>query len=76
MTKEEFSKFDSDFEVCECMGVSLSEIEDSIKNGCDNLDCIEDKTDAGSGCGICKEKDKDSDKELHIDEILDCLKNK
>jgi len=74
MTKEEFSKFDDDFEVCECMGVSLKEIKESIKNGCNSLDCIEDETDAGCGCGRCKEKDEDSDKELHIDEILDCLK--
>jgi len=71
MTQEEFSKFDNDFEVCECMDVSLGEIKDAIKNGCNSIESIEDKTDAGAGCGRCQCKEDDSDKEIHIDEILE-----
>ena len=73
MTKEEFNKFDKDFEVCECMGVSLDEIQTAIKNGCNTVQAIMDETDAGTVCEQCQSKDidTDEDRELHIDEILE-----
>ncbi len=72
MTQEEFNKFDEDYEVCACMGVSLQEIQTAIKNGCDTVEAIVNETDAGSACEQCQSRDidEDEDKELHIDEIL------
>ena len=72
MTQEEFNKFDKNYEVCVCMGVDLEEIQTAIKNGSDSLEAIMEKTDAGTVCELCQSKDtdEDSDRELHIDEIL------
>lgn len=72
MTQEEFNKFDKDFEVCVCMGVSLEEIQTAIKDGCDTIEKVMEKTDAGTVCEQCQSKgtDEDADRELHIDEIL------
>ena len=76
MTKEEFAKFDKDYEVCACMEVSLQEIQTAIKNGCDTVEKIMDETDAGTVCELCQNKDTDvdEDKELHLDEILEFSK--
>lgn len=72
MTQEEFNKFDKDFEVCVCLGVCLEEIQESIKNGCDSIEAIMEKTEAGTVCEQCQSRsiDEDGDRELHIDEIL------
>lgn len=76
MTQEEFINFDKDFEVCQCMGVSLEEIQTAIKDGCTNLEAIMEKTDAGPVCELCQSKDidTDEDRELHLDEILEFTK--
>ena len=76
MTQEEFNKFDKDFEVCNCIGVSLEEIQTAIKDGCNTVEDIMDKTDAGTACEQCQSKntDEDGDKELHLDEILEFTK--
>jgi bacterioferritin-associated ferredoxin len=40
--------------VCNCMGVTRQEIENAIKNeGCDTLEKIQDKLEAGTVCGVC-----------------------
>ena len=59
MTQDEFNKFDKDFEVCSCMGVTLEEIQLAIKNGCDSVEAIMDETDAGTACECCLEADCD-----------------
>jgi len=73
MTKEQFEKFDSDYEVCECIGVTLGEIQKAIKDGCKSVECIMDETDAGTACGLCvsKEEDDAGEREIHLDEILE-----
>jgi NAD(P)H-nitrite reductase large subunit len=72
MTKEEFDKFKDDYEVCSCMGVELGEIKKAIKDGCDTIEDIMDQTDAGTACQKCQslDKDDDTDKDIHLDEIL------
>ena len=72
MTQDEFNKFDKDFEVCSCMGISLEEIQTAIKNGCDTVEAIMNETEAGTVCEQCQSRDidEDGDRELHIDEIL------
>lgn len=76
MTKEEFDKFDSDYEVCECLGVTLGEIEQAIKSGCKSIECITDETDAGTVCGLCvsREEDDGEERAIHLDEILEHTK--
>ncbi|MDD3739742.1 MAG: (2Fe-2S)-binding protein [Bacteroidales bacterium] len=40
--------------VCNCMGITEQEIIDAIKNhGCDTVEKVSDKTEAGTGCGGC-----------------------
>jgi bacterioferritin-associated ferredoxin len=41
--------------ICNCMQITRSEIEDAIKQGYDSLEKIQDKTEAGTVCGICVE---------------------
>ncbi len=41
--------------ICNCMKITRGEIEDAINQGCDSLEKIQDKTEAGTVCGICVE---------------------
>lgn len=54
------------------MGVTLKEIKDAIKNGCDTIDAIMDETDAGTACQRCQSLDEDDEeeKDIHLSEIL------
>ena len=72
MKKEEYENFEDHFEVCECMGVTLLQIKEAIKDGCKTVEDIMEKTDAGTACQRCQSLTEDTDgaKELHIDEIL------
>lgn len=76
MTQDEFNKFDKDFEVCVCMRVSLEDVQAAIKDGCNTVEEIMDKTDAGTVCEQCQSvaTDEDGDRELHLDEILEFSK--
>ncbi len=70
-------KFSDDYEVCECMNITLKEIVDAIKkHDLKSVEAIGDMTDAGTACGACKSKeDSNGDKELHLDEILVSVMN-
>ncbi len=65
-------EFEDNYEVCECMGITLKEIVDAIKKyDLKSVEEIMDKTDAGTACGSCKSiKDSDGFRDLHLDEIL------
>jgi len=78
MTQKEFNKLDENYEVCLCVGVSLGEIKTVIENGAITLEKIMQETEAGTRCEMCQSKktDEDSDKELHLDEILEFMKKK
>ncbi len=77
MEKDIFS-MDPDTEVCLCMGVTLGEILEAIKNGACSVDEISDATDAGTACGLCvsPEEDPDGEREIHLTEILEQAKEK
>lgn len=45
---------DSDI-VCLCNQVSQGEILLAIKNGCDTVEAVGEKTGAGTQCGACRE---------------------
>ncbi len=77
MAKDIFS-IDKDKEVCLCMGVTLGEILDAIKNGACTLEEIMDTIDAGTACGLCRspEDDPDGEREIHLTEILEQAKEK
>jgi NAD(P)H-nitrite reductase large subunit len=75
MTLEEFNNLEKDFEVCNCMGVTLEEIQSAIQNGCSTVEEIVEESGAGSACELCRCKDEDEDKELYIDEIIELSKN-
>jgi NAD(P)H-nitrite reductase large subunit len=76
MTKEEMNALDMDYEVCHCMSVTLGDILESIKEGNDTLEALMEATEAGTVCELCQscEIDEDSDRELHLDEILEYSK--
>lgn len=73
MTKDEISALNNEHEVCICMGVTLAEIVEAMKSGDETIEAIMDRTDAGSACELCQslEMDEDSDREVHLDEILE-----
>ena len=76
MTQEEFKALDEDFEVCLCNGITLGEILIAIKNGHNTTEALMEETDAGTSCELCqsREIDEDSERELHLDEILEFSK--
>lgn len=46
--------------ICNCMGITRGEIEDAITNdGCDTLEKVQEKTEAGTVCGTCVEDIED-----------------
>ena len=63
-------------EVCFCMGITLEEIMEAIKNGACDLDTLMEKTDAGTACGMCRspEDDPNNEREIHLTEILEQAK--
>ena len=63
-------------EVCLCMGVTLEEIMEAIKDGACDLETLMEKTDAGTACGMCKsvEDDPNGEREIHLTEILEQAK--
>ena len=76
MTQEEFKALDEDFEVCLCNGITLGEILIAIKNEHNTTEALMEETDAGTSCELCqsREIDEDSERELHLDEILEFSK--
>ena len=76
MTQEEFKALDEDFEVCLCNGITLGEILIAIKNGHNTTEALMEETDAGTSCELCqsREIDEDSERELHLDKILEFSK--
>lgn len=78
MTIEEFEKFDLDHIVCHCYDVTLGSLIEAVKAGHNTIDALMQELDAGSACELCqsKEIDEDGDRELHLEEILDYLKEK
>jgi len=76
MTQEEFKALDEDFEVCLCNGITLGEILIAIKNGHNTTESLMEETDTGTSCELCqsREIDEDSERELHLDEILEFSK--
>jgi NAD(P)H-nitrite reductase large subunit len=51
--------------ICACMGVTREAIEEAVKGGAKTFDDVQDKTDAGLGCGSCEEEVQEV-----IDEVL------
>jgi len=78
MTIEEFEKFSLDHTVCECFDITLGELLDAIKAGHKTMEDLMDETDAGTACELCQscEKDEDGERALHLDEILEYVKEK
>jgi bacterioferritin-associated ferredoxin len=78
MTIEAFEKFDLDYNVCSCFDVRLETLLDAIKAGHNTLDSLMDETDAGTACELCQSCsiDKDEERELHLEEILEYVKSK
>jgi len=78
MTIEEFEKFDLDHTVCECYDVTLASLLEAVKAGHNSIDALMEELDAGSACELCqcKEIDEDGDRELHMEEILEYVKEK
>ncbi|MBD3791472.1 MAG: (2Fe-2S)-binding protein [Campylobacterales bacterium] len=77
MTREEIEKLDDDYEVCYCMGTTLGEIREAIRNGAVTMEALKERTEAGTLCGLCesREIDDDGDREVHLDEILAYLQS-
>ena len=76
MTHEEIAKLDDDFEVCQCMGITLGEIIEAIKGGATTVEAVMDSTEAGTVCELCQscEIDEGEDRELHLDEVIKYVK--
>lgn len=72
MTKEEIAKLDDNYEVCQCMAITLGEIKEAIKSGATTLDAVMERTEAGTVCELCqsREIDEDEEREVHLDEII------
>jgi nitrite reductase (NADH) large subunit len=47
------------FQVCNCNGVSKTEILNAIRSGCATMTALSETTRAGTGCGSCKSQLKD-----------------
>lgn len=39
--------------VCNCLGITNGEIKDAVYNGANTLEEVQEKTGAGTVCGIC-----------------------
>ena len=56
--------------VCECVKITYGQMKDAMNSGCYTVDCIVQKTDAGTACRQCKslEDDKSFRRKYHIKE--------
>ena len=55
-----------DIEICHCMGIMKSEIENAIKDkGLKTVEEVQDETTAGTGCGGCIPDIEDILKEIN-----------
>ncbi|KIM06895.1 MAG: hypothetical protein KU38_11570 [Sulfurovum sp. FS08-3] len=41
--------------VCDCMGLDFDEIKEAVREHGDDIEAIQDATDAGTICGCCAE---------------------
>jgi len=78
MTTTEIAKLKPDYVVCNCYEVTFGDIMEAIENGCDTIEAIRHETNASYGCELCQSKiiDKNGDREVHLDEILEYAKEK
>ena len=76
MTVEKFEAFSLDHVVCECFDVRLGTLVETIKSGVHNMNDLQSQTDAGTACGLCQSCDLDDDeeRELHLEEIFEYIK--
>ena len=42
--------------VCTCMSVSIKDIREAIEHGAKSIQEVQDKTGAGTVCGVCNEE--------------------
>ncbi|MDE7328093.1 MAG: (2Fe-2S)-binding protein [Lachnospiraceae bacterium] len=42
--------------ICPCMGTTIREIREAVKNGSDTLEAVEAATGAGTVCGACTDE--------------------
>ncbi len=45
--------------VCDCMGLDFDEIKEAVREHGDDIEAIQDATDAGTICGCCAEAECD-----------------
>ncbi|KIM08525.1 MAG: hypothetical protein KU28_03805 [Sulfurovum sp. PC08-66] len=45
--------------VCDCIGLDFDEIKEAVKQHGDDIEAIQDATDAGTICGCCTETECD-----------------
>jgi len=65
-------------EVCFCLGITLEEIIEAIKDGACDIETLMEKTGAGTSCKQCisTEEDPNYEREIHLQDILKELKQK
>ena len=78
MTMEEIGNLKSDYIVCKCYEVTFGDILEAIENGHNTIEAIVHETLASYGCELCQSRmiDKNKDREVHLDEILEYTKQK
>ncbi len=76
MNFDQLSSIDELYVVCECMDVKYADILKAIKEGNCDLESLMDATDAGTGCGKCKDPEDDplDERAIHLTEILEMAK--
>lgn len=42
--------------ICTCLGVSVKDIKEAIASGCQNFAQVQEKTGAGTICGVCSDE--------------------
>ena len=72
----DYRELDDICKVCLCLGISLGDIRDEIKEGATTLEEIIVETQAGTKCSLCKIDDLDLEnkRELYLDKILESEK--
>ncbi len=73
MTVEEIDQLGLGYVVCDCYEVTLGDILEAIENGYTTIEGLIHETHASYGCELCQSRkiDKNGDRELHLDEILE-----
>jgi len=59
--------------VCDCMGLDYAEIQEAVKEHGDNLEAIQEATEAGTVCGCCAQDECDKVDILLKDAIAKAL---